>query len=46
MRNYSKATNAKAANKINEPYSIGIAKIFDWKAPKPQITCNDVMKKV
>ena len=24
--------------------NIGVAKIFDWGGPKPQITCNDVIK--
>ena len=23
---------------------IGVARIFDWRRPKPQITCNDVIK--
>ena len=23
---------------------IGVAKIFDWGRPKPQITCNNVIK--
>ena len=24
---------------------IGVPRIFDWGWPKPQITCNDVIKK-
>ena len=23
---------------------IGVPRIFDWERPKPQITCNDVIK--
>ena len=23
---------------------IGVPRIFDWRKPKPQITCNDVIK--
>ena len=23
---------------------IGVARIFDWRGPKPQITCNDVIR--
>ena len=26
------------------PGRIGVAKIFDWEGPKPQITCNDVIR--
>ena len=25
-------------------YSIGVSRIFDWGRPKPQITCNNVIK--
>ena len=24
--------------------AIGVARIFDWRGPKPQITCKDVVK--
>ena len=24
--------------------TIGVARIFDWEGPKPQITCNDVIR--
>ena len=26
------------------PTAIGVARIFDWGEPKPQITCNDVIR--
>ena len=27
-----------------DPMNIGVARIFDWGGPKPQITCNDVIE--
>ena len=29
---------------LNTNCTIGVARIFDWGGPKPQITCNDVIR--
>ena len=31
-------------SKQNNVAGIGLARIFDWGGPKPQITCNDVIR--
>ena len=25
-------------------HNLGVARIFDWGSPKPQITCNDLIR--
>ena len=32
------------ACKFSNQLTIGVARIFDWGGPKPQITCNDVIR--
>ena len=32
------------SNRIDHVGIIGVARIFDWGGPKPQLTCKDVIK--
>ena len=36
--------NVNPARAITWLVGIGVARIFDWGKPKPQLTCNDVIR--